>query len=267
LIRPETLIALQRALDAALGETAAEVLLAGGRAGGGRTAATLAGDVRERVTTMLERGGSIGWGQFARERLAARGLVVAVRDSPFAEAHGPSDRPVGHLTRGPLHALAESVFEGPVAVRETACAATGAACCRFEAALVTARAIIQRAVSATHRDVLVITVGLSLALRSAAGLVWTHEEFAFPSVLGDRRLALGPVRLAPGALGIIGASLFLMGLLWALVTQTRLGRAMRAVAQNQSAARFNGFTAAGLGGFDSMPGAVVRSVARGPERA
>jgi uncharacterized protein len=134
LIRPETLIALQRALEAALGETAADVLVAGGRAGGGRSAATLAGDARQRVTALLEMGGRIGWGDFALESLAAHELVVTVTDSPFTEAHGPSDRPVCHLTRGVLHALAESVFEGPVSVRETACAATGAPCCRFEAA-------------------------------------------------------------------------------------------------------------------------------------
>jgi branched-chain amino acid transport system permease protein len=90
--------------------------------------------------------------------------------------------------------------------------------------------------------VLIITLGLSLALRSAAGLVWSHDEFAFPSFFGDRPLALGPVRLAPESLGITGASLALMGFLWALFTHTRLGRAMRAVAQNQNAARLMGIS-------------------------
>src|SRR5919197_554390 len=148
-------------------------------------------------------------------------------------------------------------------------------------------------------DVLIITLGLSLILRSVAGLVWTHDEFPFPSFFGTRPVALGPVRLAPVSLGIIGASLALMAALAALFRWTRLGRAMRAVAQNQRAARLmgisvervyssawmlaavvgavagvlvapvvflsskmgllvvNGFTAAGLGGFGSMPGAVV----------
>ncbi len=161
------------------------------------------------------------------------------------------------------------------------------------------RAIIRHAISATHFDVLIITLGLSLMLRSAAGVVWTHDDFPFPSFFGDRPMALGPVRLAPVSLGIIGASLALMAALWALFTHTRLGRAMRAVAQNQRAARLmgisvervysaswvlaavvgaiagvliapviflsskmgvvviNGFIAAVLGGFGSMPGAVV----------
>jgi branched-chain amino acid transport system permease protein len=161
------------------------------------------------------------------------------------------------------------------------------------------RAIIRRSIGATHWDVLIITLGLSLGLRAAAGLVWTHDEFPFPSFFGTRPIALGPVRLAPVSLGIIGASLALMAGLYALFTWTKLGRAMRAVAQNQRAARLmgisvervysrawmlaamvgavagvlvapvvflsskmgliviNGFTAAVIGGFGSMPGAVL----------
>ena len=161
------------------------------------------------------------------------------------------------------------------------------------------RLIIRHAIAATHFDVLIITLGLSLMLRSAAGVAWTHDDFPFPSFFGDRPMAVGPVRLAPVSLGIIGASLALMAALWLLFTRTRLGRAMRAVAQNQRAARLmgisvervysaswvlaavvgaiagvliapviflsskmgivviNGFIAAVLGGFGSMPGAVV----------
>jgi branched-chain amino acid transport system permease protein len=161
------------------------------------------------------------------------------------------------------------------------------------------RAVIRHSIAATHFDVLIITLGLSLVLRAAAGLVWTHDEFPFPSFFADRPIAIGPVRLAPVSLGIIGGSLMLMLALYGLFRYTRLGRAMRAVAQNQRAARLmgisvervysaswilaavvggiagvliapviflsskmglvaiNGFTAAVLGGFGSMPGAVV----------
>ncbi|MBI1963496.1 MAG: branched-chain amino acid ABC transporter permease [Candidatus Rokubacteria bacterium] len=161
------------------------------------------------------------------------------------------------------------------------------------------RAVIRHSIAATHFDVLIITLGLSLVLRAAAGLAWTHDEFPFPSFFADRPIALGPVRVAPVSLGIIGGSLLLMLALYGLFRGTRLGRAMRAVAQNQRAARLmgisvervysaswilaavvggiagvliapviflsskmglvaiNGFTAAVLGGFGSMPGAVV----------
>src|SRR4029077_19931546 len=82
------------------------------------------------------------------------------------------------------------------------------------------RAVIRRAVAATHWDVLIITLGLSLILRSVAGLVWTHDEFPFPAFFGGRPIALGPVRLARVSLGIIGASLSLMALLYALFSWT-----------------------------------------------
>jgi branched-chain amino acid transport system permease protein len=166
-------------------------------------------------------------------------------------------------------------------------------------ALLIERLIIRRSIAATHWDVLIITLGLSLVLRALAGIVWTHDEFPFPALFGTRPVALGPVRVAPLSLGIIGASLGLMLVLYLLFVRTRLGRAMRAVAQNQRAARLmgisveriftaswvlaavvgalagvliapviflstkmgliviNGFTAAVLGGFGSMPGAVV----------
>jgi branched-chain amino acid transport system permease protein len=161
------------------------------------------------------------------------------------------------------------------------------------------RLVIRHAIAATHFDVLIITLGLSLVLRSAAGVVWTHDEFPFPSFFPNRPVAVGPVRVAPVSLGIIGASLTLMLALYLLFARTRFGRAMRAVAQNQRAARLmgisvervysaswmlaaavgavagvliapviflsskmglvaiNGFIAAVLGGFGSMPGAVV----------
>jgi branched-chain amino acid transport system permease protein len=167
------------------------------------------------------------------------------------------------------------------------------------------RLLIRRAISATHFDVLIITLGLSLILRAAAGLLWTHDEFPFPSFFASQPLAVGAARVAPASLGIIGASLALMLALAALFRWTRLGRAMRAVAQNQRAARLmgisvervysaswilaavvgavagvliapviflssqmglvaiNGFTAAVLGGFGSMPGAVVGGMVLG----
>ncbi len=166
-------------------------------------------------------------------------------------------------------------------------------------AFVVERAIIRRSIAATHWDVLIITLGLSLVLRAGAGIVWSHDEFPFPSFFGTRPVALGPVRVAPVSLGILGASLAFMAALYALFTWTRLGRAMRAVAQSQTAARLvgisvervysaswmlaavvgavagvlvapvvflstkmglvviSGFTAAVLGGFGSMPGAVL----------
>lgn len=135
LIRPETLAAMQKAVETALGREAADCLAAGGLAGGARATAALSGTAEERVRRLVEIGGAIGWGRFTLERFAADGLVVTVHRSPFAEAYGPSAAPVCHLTRGVLQSLATQTLERPARVVETACAAAGADRCRFEATL------------------------------------------------------------------------------------------------------------------------------------
>jgi len=131
LVRAETLAALQRAVEAVLGDGAAACLAAGGRAGGAAAARALAGSPRERVDRLLAMGAAIGWGQFVLERLTATELAVTVRHSPFAEAYGPAAGPVCHLTRGVLESLAAAVLARPRPVAETACAAAGAPACRF----------------------------------------------------------------------------------------------------------------------------------------
>ena len=133
LIRPETLVGLQKAVEGALGEGAAACIAAGGRAGGARAAASLDGSVEERVRRLLRIGGEIGWGEFALERLTATELSVSVRHSPVAESYGPAAAPVCHLTRGVLESLATATFGRPATAVETACVATGASVCRFVA--------------------------------------------------------------------------------------------------------------------------------------
>jgi predicted hydrocarbon binding protein len=79
-------------------------------------------------------GSAIGWGEFQLESFEPSRLVVTVHRSPFAEAYGSSSKPVCHLTRGVLESLTASAFGAGWIVRETTCAAAGAALCRFEAA-------------------------------------------------------------------------------------------------------------------------------------
>jgi len=53
LIRPETLVAMQKAVQQAVGERAGACIVAGGRAGGARAAASLDGTAEERVRRLL----------------------------------------------------------------------------------------------------------------------------------------------------------------------------------------------------------------------
>ncbi len=133
LVRPETIVALQKAVEEALGERAAACFVTGGRAGGGSALRALEGSGQQVVERLLTMGGEIGWGEFTLERLAPDQLVVTVKNSPVAYAYGAAPGPVCHLTRGVLERLAEVAFGRPAVATETACAAAGAPVCRFEA--------------------------------------------------------------------------------------------------------------------------------------
>ena len=84
------------------------------------------------IAAYIAQGAAIGWGSFRLEHLTPTSLAVSVADSPFARAYGGASAPVCHLTRGVLEALAAAVLQRRARVWETACAATGAARCRFE---------------------------------------------------------------------------------------------------------------------------------------
>jgi len=139
LIRPETVVAFQKAVEAELGARAGELMARGGRTGGAlstrRYREAFGLGPRELVEFIVRTGREIGWGAFTLDRLdlERRELVISVEHSPFAEAYGSSSGPVCHLIAGVVGGLADGVFGGSVEVSETACLAAGGPACRFEA--------------------------------------------------------------------------------------------------------------------------------------
>lgn len=136
LIRPETVVAIQKAVEEIMGERAGELFYAGGFAGGSlssrRYKEVFGYSDRQIVDFMCRMGGQIGWGRFQLIELDAAGrLVVDVYDSPFAEAYGPADHAVCHLIRGVLAGLASGLFAADVEAMEAPCVAQGASCCQF----------------------------------------------------------------------------------------------------------------------------------------
>jgi len=133
LIRPETLVGVQQAVERVLGARAAECFVEGGRAGGTRALGAITGSAEERARALTAMAAELGWGTLTLEALTPTSFVVTASNSPFAEAHGATGDPVCHLTRGVLAALAENLFGRAARVVETHCEATGALQCRFEA--------------------------------------------------------------------------------------------------------------------------------------
>ncbi len=144
LIRPETLMQFQRAVESEVGPVrAGELLYSGGFSGGhlsGRRYKEAFGlSPREAVEFMCRMGGEIGWGRFELEALDVEHgrLVVTVHNSVFAQAGlqlptFPEPLPCCHLIRGVLGGLMSGLYGTRVQARELACLAQGAAACRFE---------------------------------------------------------------------------------------------------------------------------------------
>jgi len=93
----------------------------------------------------------------------------------------------------------------------------------------------------TLLGLIIITLGFDLILYGLAGWIWGYDTTSFPSPFSDfKAYTVGGVVVSEVNLWIFGVSLGLMGLLFAFFRFTRLGVAMRAVAQNRMASRIMG---------------------------
>jgi predicted hydrocarbon binding protein len=137
LIRPETLVEFQKALEERLGEEAQEILCRDGFAGGHLSTKkykeTFGYKDDEIVQFMMTMGRQIGWGHFKLEEfnLEAKRLIVTVISSPFAVAYGKSTRPVCHFTRGVMGGMGQALFGEDVTADESHCLAKGDDFCCF----------------------------------------------------------------------------------------------------------------------------------------
>ncbi len=137
LIRPETLIAFQKAAEEKLGVGADELLYAGGYTGGTLSAKryreVFGLSDEQSVAFMAKMGMEIGWGRFTICRLdvTAAELVLEVASSPFAAAFGRAERGVCHLIRGVFAGLASGIFGREVEAREEECLAMQHPTCKF----------------------------------------------------------------------------------------------------------------------------------------
>ena len=85
-----------------------------------------------------------------------------------------------------------------------------------------------------------VTIGLAAVLRAATGMIWSHDTHAFPSPIPDGAVQLGQINLPLTNAWTVLVTLVLSGLLFVFFHYTRLGTAMRAVAQNRYAAQLMG---------------------------
>ena len=87
-----------------------------------------------------------------------------------------------------------------------------------------------------------VTIGLATLLRAATGMIWSHDTFAFPSPISEGAIDMGEVSVPLVDMWTVTVTVALSLLLFVFFHYTRLGTAMRAVAQNRYAAQLMGIS-------------------------
>jgi len=87
---------------------------------------------------------------------------------------------------------------------------------------------------------LISTIGLTIILQNLAVYIFGGQQVAFPETIEQRLYQLGPVTISSAQLVILGIAFALMVLLWLFIERTKLGRAIRATAENHETAALLG---------------------------
>jgi branched-chain amino acid transport system permease protein len=90
---------------------------------------------------------------------------------------------------------------------------------------------------------LLSTLGFSLILQNVATNVWGSDPLQLPDEFLGAQLRLGPVAIGSMQIVVLAASVLLVAILAFVIQSTRVGRAVRAVAENRDVARLLGVSA------------------------
>jgi branched-chain amino acid transport system permease protein len=84
------------------------------------------------------------------------------------------------------------------------------------------------------------TIGFGIIIQNTALAIWGPSPMVLPSPLGDSVLRIGGAGVLPQEVLVLCASIVVMLVLDTVMRRTRIGKAVRAVAQSQSAATLMG---------------------------
>jgi branched-chain amino acid transport system permease protein len=87
---------------------------------------------------------------------------------------------------------------------------------------------------------LISTIGLTIVLQNLAVYIFGGQQVAFPETIQQELYRIGPVTISSVQLFILGVAVTLMVVLWLFIEHTRMGRAIRATAENHETAALLG---------------------------
>ncbi|MDA8096456.1 MAG: branched-chain amino acid ABC transporter permease [Clostridia bacterium] len=108
------------------------------------------------------------------------------------------------------------------------------------------RTTIYPARKASVLTVIIITIGVAIALRGAALLIWGTHPYPLPSFVDIPPLALWGAVIIPQSLFVLALAVVAVALLFAFFDLTYVGKAVRAAMINRNAARLVGINPARL---------------------
>src|SRR5437773_4299832 len=106
------------------------------------------------------------------------------------------------------------------------------------------RVVVRPIMDAPIFSIVIATIGASTVMRSSAGIVYGYDVLPLPTSFSKDPIRLGVLNFTAMDTGVIGFSLVIMLALYLFFKLTKTGRAMRATAQSQTAARLMGVSVA-----------------------
>jgi branched-chain amino acid transport system permease protein len=92
----------------------------------------------------------------------------------------------------------------------------------------------------SNANVLMLTAGLLTMIEGFSLVVWGSQPYAMPPFSGEKPLAFGAILIPTQAFWVFGATALCIVALWFLIARTKLGKGLRACAENPSAASLMG---------------------------
>jgi branched-chain amino acid transport system permease protein len=87
---------------------------------------------------------------------------------------------------------------------------------------------------------LISTIGLTIILQNLAVYTFGGQQVAFPETIKQTLYTVGPVTISSVQLFILAVAVTLMVALWLFIERTKMGRAIRATAENHETAALLG---------------------------
>jgi branched-chain amino acid transport system permease protein len=87
---------------------------------------------------------------------------------------------------------------------------------------------------------LISTIGLTIVLQNLAVYMLGGQQVAFPETIRQELYRFGPVTISSVQIFILATAVTLMVLLWLFIERTKMGRAIRATAENHETAALLG---------------------------